>query len=82
MELSQFLSWVGTGTGMLIGIPQLIKTIQTKQAGVYLLQRMFNFSHMLPLLGTDDRHQGNGNDLLLLFPRCRQFHTIVPDLEI
>lgn len=33
MELSQILSWVGTGTGMLIGIPQLIKTIQTKQAG-------------------------------------------------
>ncbi|HAW52209.1 MAG TPA: hypothetical protein DCX54_07775, partial [Flavobacteriales bacterium] len=33
MELSQFLSWAGTGTGMLIGIPQLIKTIQTQQAG-------------------------------------------------
>ena len=33
MELSQPLSWIGTGTGMLIGIPQLVKTIQTKQAG-------------------------------------------------
>jgi len=33
MELSQLLSWVGTGTGMLIGIPQLVKTIRTKQAG-------------------------------------------------
>jgi len=33
MELSQILSWVGTGTGVLIGIPQLIKTMQTKKAG-------------------------------------------------
>jgi len=33
MELSQILSWIGTGTGMLIGIPQLVKTIRTKQAG-------------------------------------------------
>lgn len=33
MELSQILSWVGTGTGMLIGIPQLVKTLRTKQAG-------------------------------------------------
>ena len=33
MELSQLLSWVGTGTGMLIGIPQLVKTIRTKQVG-------------------------------------------------
>ena len=33
MELSQILSWVGTTTGMLIGIPQLIKTAKTKKAG-------------------------------------------------
>ena len=33
MELSQILSWVGTTTGMLIGIPQLVKTIKTKKAG-------------------------------------------------
>jgi len=33
MELSQILSWVGTTTGMLIGIPQLVKTVRTKKAG-------------------------------------------------
>lgn len=33
MELSQILSWVGTTTGMLIGVPQLVKTIRTKKAG-------------------------------------------------
>ena len=32
MELSQILSWVGTTTGMLIGVPQLVKTIRTKKA--------------------------------------------------
>ena len=32
MELSQILSWVGTITGMLIGIPQLVKTLKTKKA--------------------------------------------------
>ena len=31
MELSQMLSWVGTTTGMLVGIPQLIKTLRTKK---------------------------------------------------
>ena len=33
MDPSQILSWVGTMTGMLIGIPQLFKTIKTKKAG-------------------------------------------------
>ena len=33
MELSQVLSWIGTGTGMLIGLPQLVKTIRTKKTG-------------------------------------------------
>jgi uncharacterized protein with PQ loop repeat len=33
MELSQILSWVGTGTGVLIGIPQLVKTVRTKRVG-------------------------------------------------
>jgi len=33
MELSQILSWTGTATGMLIGIPQLVKTIRTRKAG-------------------------------------------------
>jgi uncharacterized protein with PQ loop repeat len=33
MELSQILSWVGTVTGMLIGIPQLVKTIRTRKTG-------------------------------------------------
>jgi len=33
MELSQLLSWVGTTTGMLIGIQQLVKTVRTKKAG-------------------------------------------------
>lgn len=33
MELSQILSWVGTTTGVLIGIPQLLKTVRTKKAG-------------------------------------------------
>ena len=32
MELSQFLSWVGTTTGLLIGIPQLVKTLRKKKA--------------------------------------------------
>jgi uncharacterized protein with PQ loop repeat len=33
MELSQVLSWVGTVTGMFIGIPQLVKTVRTRKAG-------------------------------------------------
>ena len=33
MELSQVLSWVGTSTGILIGIPQLVKTVKTKKVG-------------------------------------------------
>jgi uncharacterized protein with PQ loop repeat len=33
MELSQILGWIGTTTGMLIGIPQLVKTIKTRRAG-------------------------------------------------
>jgi len=33
MELSQVLSWIGSATGMLIGIPQLVKTVRTKKAG-------------------------------------------------
>lgn len=33
MELSQILSWIGTGTGMLIGHPQLLKTERTRKAG-------------------------------------------------
>ena len=33
MEISQILSWVGTTTGMLIGIPQLVRTVRTKKAG-------------------------------------------------
>jgi uncharacterized protein with PQ loop repeat len=33
MELSQILSWVGTTTGMLIGLPQLVKTVKTRKAG-------------------------------------------------
>ena len=33
MELSQILSWIGTGTGVLIGIPQLVKTVRTKRVG-------------------------------------------------
>ena len=33
MELSQILSWIGSATGMLIGIPQLVKTVRTKKAG-------------------------------------------------
>jgi len=32
MELSQVLSWVGTGTGMLISLPQLVKTVRTKKS--------------------------------------------------
>ena len=31
MELSQLLSWIGTATGMLTSVPQLIKTIKTKK---------------------------------------------------
>ena len=31
MELSQILSWVGTGTGMFIGIPQIVKTVRTRK---------------------------------------------------
>jgi len=33
MELSQILSWIGTATGVLIGIPQLVKTVRTKKTG-------------------------------------------------
>ena len=33
MELSQILSWIGFIVGMLIGIPQLVKTVKTKSAG-------------------------------------------------
>jgi uncharacterized protein with PQ loop repeat len=33
MEMSQILSWIGTATGMLIGIPQLVKTIRTRKTG-------------------------------------------------
>ena len=33
MELSQVLSWIGSATGMFIGIPQLAKTVKTKKAG-------------------------------------------------
>ena len=33
MELSQLLSWIGTTTGMFIGLPQLVKTVRTKKAG-------------------------------------------------
>jgi uncharacterized protein with PQ loop repeat len=33
MELSQVLSWIGTATGMFIGIPQLVKTVRTKKTG-------------------------------------------------
>ena len=32
MELSQVLSWIGSATGMFIGIPQLVKTVRTKKA--------------------------------------------------
>jgi len=31
MELSQVLSWIGSATGMFIGIPQLVKTLRTKK---------------------------------------------------
>ena len=31
MELSQVLSWVGSATGMFIGLPQLVKTVRTKK---------------------------------------------------
>jgi uncharacterized protein with PQ loop repeat len=31
MELSQVLSWVGTATGMFVGVPQLVKTVRTKK---------------------------------------------------
>ena len=33
MELSQVLSWIGTTTGVFVGIPQLVKTVRTKQVG-------------------------------------------------
>ncbi|MCB0164998.1 MAG: hypothetical protein KDI79_12275 [Anaerolineae bacterium] len=33
MELSQLMGWVGFLTGLLIGLPQLIKTIKTKRTG-------------------------------------------------
>ena len=33
MELSQVLSWIGTATGMFIGVPQLVKTLRTRKAG-------------------------------------------------
>jgi len=32
MELSQLMSWIGFVTGMLIGTPQIVKTIKTKSA--------------------------------------------------
>jgi len=41
MELTQILSWVGTGTGMLIGIPQLAKTIQKNKQEACPLQRLY-----------------------------------------
>jgi len=31
MELSQVLSWIGSATGMFIGLPQLVKTVRTKK---------------------------------------------------
>jgi len=31
MKLSQAFSWIGSATGMFIGIPQLVKTIRTKK---------------------------------------------------
>lgn len=33
MEVSQMLSWLGSATGIFIGIPQLIKTVRTKKSG-------------------------------------------------
>lgn len=33
MELSQIMSWIGFVTGMLIGLPQLVKTMKTRSAG-------------------------------------------------
>ncbi len=33
MELSQLMIWFGTGTGILVGLPQLVKTLRTKKAG-------------------------------------------------
>jgi uncharacterized protein with PQ loop repeat len=33
MEWSQVLSWIGSVTGLFIGIPQLAKTARTKKAG-------------------------------------------------
>jgi uncharacterized protein with PQ loop repeat len=33
MNISPILGWVGTTTGMLIGLPQLVKTIKTRKAG-------------------------------------------------
>lgn len=32
MELTQLMSWIGSLTGMLIGIPQIAKTIKMKSA--------------------------------------------------
>jgi len=31
MELSQVLSWIGSATGMFIGIPQLVKKVRMKK---------------------------------------------------
>lgn len=33
MELSQILTWIGTGTGLFTSIPQLAKTVRTKKVG-------------------------------------------------
>ena len=33
MELSQVLSWIGFISGLLIGVPQVVKTIKTRSAG-------------------------------------------------
>ena len=66
MELSQILSWVGTGTGVLIGIPQLVKTVRTKKVGdlsttmfILILVTCACFSD------TGNCHQGNGVYFLL-----------------
>jgi uncharacterized protein with PQ loop repeat len=33
MEMSQVLGWIGFVVGMLIGVPQIVKTVRTKRAG-------------------------------------------------
>ena len=32
MDITQAMSWIGTVIGLIIGIPQIIKTIKTKSA--------------------------------------------------